>query len=134
MTKPSPPPRTRKRAPAPRARRRSATVAAAEETPAPSAASLYTPPNDIDSGAFATSPLGVLLAVAHDEALPIALRVQAAKAALPFVHRRMPSLHDAGEREAEDAQEEALAALEEQDAAALRDAAAESACDDEESG
>lgn len=41
-----------------------------------------------DNEAFATSPLGVLLGVAQDEAMPIALRVQAAKAALPFVHRR----------------------------------------------
>lgn len=41
--------------------------------------------------AFATSPLGVLLGVAQDEAMPIALRVQAAKAALPFVHRRRAS-------------------------------------------
>lgn len=42
----------------------------------------------LDHPAFATSPLGVLLGVAQDEAMPIALRVQAAKAALPFVHRR----------------------------------------------
>jgi hypothetical protein len=80
-------PRARPQAAAKPARRRKRAAEAPAETPpeTPPEAPAETPPHDL---AFATSPLGILLAVAHDEALPIALRVQAAKAALPFVHRR----------------------------------------------
>lgn len=44
------------------------------------------------------SPLDLFLAILRDHTAPIMLRVEAARSAAPYVHKKMPTIIEGGER------------------------------------